>query len=250
VDRPLGDLPGYPKPLPSPDPALCWKACNDTQACVAWSYGVPNCGLLPSSQPLCWLKSVRPLVVSDECRVSGAQGHPGGAVATRPLINGQFTYLAGWLDQSFWPDGLYRAPTDEALAFDVKVWLALRWVGLGWVGPTVAVSAVDLRVVVYLCLCACVLVCLFGWLVCWLLACLVGWLVGLGLGTSGSDDVRLELHPAAPKDQPAPVVHLRRARGHCHPAGHDPEVRRCNARDRRALHQGAHGDGHWSTVSL
>ena len=25
-----------------------------------------------------------------------------------------------WLDQSFWPDGLYTAPTDEALAFDLK----------------------------------------------------------------------------------------------------------------------------------
>jgi len=38
---------------------------------------------------------------------------------TRPLLNGNFTFLAGWLDQSFWPDGLYTAPTDAALASDL-----------------------------------------------------------------------------------------------------------------------------------
>lgn len=38
----------------------------------------------------------------------------------RPLINGEFVYLNGWLDQSFWPDGLYTAPTDDALAFDLQ----------------------------------------------------------------------------------------------------------------------------------
>jgi len=39
---------------------------------------------------------------------------------TRPAINGKFTYLAGWLDQSWWPDGEYTAPTDEALKFDLQ----------------------------------------------------------------------------------------------------------------------------------
>jgi beta-galactosidase/beta-glucuronidase len=38
---------------------------------------------------------------------------------TRPLLNGKFTFLAGWLDQSWWPDGQYTAPTDDALASDV-----------------------------------------------------------------------------------------------------------------------------------
>ena len=38
----------------------------------------------------------------------------------RPLLNGQPIFLAGWLDQSYWPDGIYTAPTDEALAFDVQ----------------------------------------------------------------------------------------------------------------------------------
>ena len=42
------------------------------------------------------------------------------AKGKRPLLNGNFTFLAGFLDQSFWPDGIYTAPTDEGLASDVE----------------------------------------------------------------------------------------------------------------------------------
>nr|WP_243864355.1 sugar-binding domain-containing protein [Paenibacillus castaneae] len=38
---------------------------------------------------------------------------------TRPLINGKFIFQMGPLDQGYWPDGLYTAPTDEALKFDI-----------------------------------------------------------------------------------------------------------------------------------
>ncbi len=38
---------------------------------------------------------------------------------TRPLLNGKFVFQVGPLDQGFWPDGLYTAPTDEALRFDI-----------------------------------------------------------------------------------------------------------------------------------
>jgi len=38
---------------------------------------------------------------------------------TRPLLNGKFVFQIGPLDQGFWPDGIYTAPTDEALHFDV-----------------------------------------------------------------------------------------------------------------------------------
>lgn len=38
---------------------------------------------------------------------------------TRPLLNGTFVFQVGPLDQGFWPDGIYTAPTDEALRFDV-----------------------------------------------------------------------------------------------------------------------------------
>jgi hypothetical protein len=42
------------------------------------------------------------------------------AGVTRIYLNNKFTYNLGVLDQGFWPDGLYTAPTDEALAFDIK----------------------------------------------------------------------------------------------------------------------------------
>ena len=37
----------------------------------------------------------------------------------RPHLNGKFTFMAGWLDQSWWPDGQYTAPTDDALKSDI-----------------------------------------------------------------------------------------------------------------------------------
>ena len=33
----------------------------------------------------------------------------------RPMLNGKFVFQIGTLDQGFWPDGLYTAPTDAAL---------------------------------------------------------------------------------------------------------------------------------------
>ena len=154
VDRPGKDLPGSPFTLPTADPNLCWAQCNTTAGCAAWAYGVPSCGGGPS-QAQCWLKSVSEGALSaSACRVSGAQG---GYVGMRPAINGQFTFLAGWLDQSWWPgecdsgagmggyssasagtrfgcalcnaltstppahpDGEYTAPSDDALAFDLR----------------------------------------------------------------------------------------------------------------------------------
>ena len=38
----------------------------------------------------------------------------------RILLNNKFVFQVGPLDQGFWPDGLYTAPTDEALRFDIE----------------------------------------------------------------------------------------------------------------------------------
>lgn len=38
----------------------------------------------------------------------------------RIFLNNKYTYNLGTLDQGFWPDGLYTAPTDAALKFDVQ----------------------------------------------------------------------------------------------------------------------------------
>lgn len=39
----------------------------------------------------------------------------------RIFLNNQYTFNLGVLDQGFWPDGLYTAPTDEALKYDIQV---------------------------------------------------------------------------------------------------------------------------------
>lgn len=44
----------------------------------------------------------------------------------RLFLNNKYTYNLGVLDQGFWPEGLYTAPTDEALMFDI---LAIRNMG-------------------------------------------------------------------------------------------------------------------------
>ncbi|SEC16635.1 Glycosyl hydrolases family 2 [Streptomyces sp. 2231.1] len=39
----------------------------------------------------------------------------------RTLLNGKPVFMMATLDQGFWPDGLYTAPSDEALAYDLKM---------------------------------------------------------------------------------------------------------------------------------
>ena len=40
---------------------------------------------------------------------------------TRIFLNNKSQFMYGPLDQGFWPDGLYTAPTDEALRYDIEV---------------------------------------------------------------------------------------------------------------------------------
>ncbi|MBN1155519.1 chitobiase/beta-hexosaminidase C-terminal domain-containing protein, partial [candidate division KSB1 bacterium] len=40
---------------------------------------------------------------------------------TRMMLNNQFVFQVGPLDQGYWPDGLYTAPTDEALRYDIEM---------------------------------------------------------------------------------------------------------------------------------
>ncbi|MBC8869346.1 MAG: glycoside hydrolase family 2 [Planctomycetes bacterium] len=39
----------------------------------------------------------------------------------RPMLNNEPIFMAGPLDQGYWPDGIYTAPTDEALKFDLEM---------------------------------------------------------------------------------------------------------------------------------
>lgn len=46
---------------------------------------------------------------------------------TRIFLNGQPTFMFGPLDQGWWPDGLYTAPTDDALRHDVEMTRSLGY---------------------------------------------------------------------------------------------------------------------------
>ncbi|WP_157253751.1 PA14 domain-containing protein [Nonomuraea typhae] len=46
-------------------------------------------------------------------------GQAGGK--TRMLLNGKPVFQLGTLDQGYWPDGIYTAPTDAALRYDLEV---------------------------------------------------------------------------------------------------------------------------------
>lgn len=50
-------------------------------------------------------------------KISVATGNDG---IKRMMLNNKFVFQYGPLDQGWWPDGLYTAPTDEALRFDIE----------------------------------------------------------------------------------------------------------------------------------
>ncbi len=50
-----------------------------------------------------------------------------GKLAPRLLLNNQFVFQIGPLDQGYWPDGIYTAPTDEALRFDLEFAKQVGW---------------------------------------------------------------------------------------------------------------------------
>lgn len=39
----------------------------------------------------------------------------------RPTLNDEFVFHIGLLDQGYWPDGIFTAPTDEALLYDIQL---------------------------------------------------------------------------------------------------------------------------------
>ena len=97
-------VPGVPHRLPIPDPHL-------------WT----------PEDPFLYDVQVRLLVDGRETdRVRSYAGlrtvgmGPDAQGRLRLLLNGQPYFHAGLLDQGYWPDGLYTAPSDDALASDIQ----------------------------------------------------------------------------------------------------------------------------------
>ena len=87
---------------------------------------VPGAHLWSPEDP--FLYDVRAELVSGSSTVDAVGSYAGMrtiAVAKvnnvlRPVLNGKFVFQTGTLDQGYWPDGIYTAPTDAALRSDLQ----------------------------------------------------------------------------------------------------------------------------------
>jgi len=61
------------------------------------------------------LDSVESYVGMRSIEIADVAGEP------RPLLNGRFVLQLGLLDQGYWPDGGYTAPSDDALRRDIEI---------------------------------------------------------------------------------------------------------------------------------
>jgi hypothetical protein len=91
------------------------------------SIKIPNAKAWSPSNPFLYDVAVRVLVggkVVDEVKsyvgLRDITVGPDTHGVTRLLLNGVALFQYGPLDQGFWPDGLYTAPTDAALKFDIE----------------------------------------------------------------------------------------------------------------------------------
>jgi hypothetical protein len=93
---------------------------------------VPNAKLWSPDAP--FLYGLRITLLEDGKRVDEIESYFGmrkialGKDAegiTRLLLNNKPLFQFGPLDQGFWPDGIYTAPTDEALRYDIEITKAL-----------------------------------------------------------------------------------------------------------------------------
>jgi hypothetical protein len=110
-------------------------SCSDGKAAVAAARGkpgepielaVPDGKLWTPDAP--FLYDLRVELLRQDKVVDGVESYfglrsvavaPDGKGVPRILLNGKPLFQLGPLDQGFWPDGLYTAPTDEALKFDI-----------------------------------------------------------------------------------------------------------------------------------
>ncbi|MEU0335392.1 AbfB domain-containing protein [Streptomyces sp. NPDC006193] len=92
----------------------------------AFSVAIPHPHLWTPDDP--FLYDVRADLLSGGATVDSVGSYTGmrsigvarvGGVL-RPVLNGAFVFQTGTLDQGYWPDGIYTAPTDEALRYDLQ----------------------------------------------------------------------------------------------------------------------------------
>ena len=89
---------------------------------------IPNPKLWSPDDPFLYglnlqLKDSRGKVLDNVSSYFGMRSVSLGKVdgTTRTLLNGKFVFHLGLLDQGYWPDGVFTAPTDEALLYDIEL---------------------------------------------------------------------------------------------------------------------------------
>ncbi|OLN97057.1 Beta-glucuronidase 1 [Colletotrichum chlorophyti] len=89
---------------------------------TAFNFTVPSPSVWSPSHPNLYNVSVRmgnDTVMSYTGFRTISTGIVGGV--KRPLLNGEFIFMFGPLDQGYWPDGLHTPPSLEAMNYDLKV---------------------------------------------------------------------------------------------------------------------------------
>jgi hypothetical protein len=121
---------------------LSWRArVLQDGNCIAEDLGaVGDWRKLSIPDPVAWSPSTPYLyrleleLLRDGAVIDTAEGYCGmrdvrlmldTAGKVRIMLNGKFEFQSGVLDQGFWPDGLYTAPTDAALKSDIETLKAL-----------------------------------------------------------------------------------------------------------------------------
>ena len=97
-----------------------WLKCNETQNCLAWNYQCASQN--NNKQTLCYLYSNNipsNELTFDHCLSSGGKNQSAEHVMM-PHLNDVPINMAGWLDQSFYPDGLYSLPSNQMLYHDIN----------------------------------------------------------------------------------------------------------------------------------
>jgi hypothetical protein len=97
------------------------------QADTGFEIAVPNAQLWSPEHPFLYglkveIKNQRGATVDAVGSYFGMRSVSLGRVngELRPMLNGKFVFELGPLDQGYWPDGHYTAPTDAALKFDLE----------------------------------------------------------------------------------------------------------------------------------
>ena len=112
---------------------LDWYKATSALAITTLDIPIPNAHLWTPDDPFLYDLTVTLTgddgtdTVQSYCGIRSLRTGKDAKGNMRLYLNGKVTMLPMALDQGFWPDGIYTAPTDEALRFDLE---ALKKLGL------------------------------------------------------------------------------------------------------------------------